>query len=192
MFKKLVLMVSVMMFCMVSVASATFMFSDVGMTNNSLTFTIDGDMTGYATPDGYMYFDIGYEGDIYTATSGYESNTWSDSVFDNKTIHASGNTGVWSGQNYSWSNYTHTLATAYADNRTITVSFGDFLDPTETGLISFYWGGAANNSPTLLDSVNYNGGGGPSAPVPEPATCLLLGVGLMGMAAVGRKKFNKS
>ena len=49
-----------------------------------------------------------------------------------------------------------------------------------------------SNNWIVLDDLTYTNGSNPSAPVPEPATCLLLGVGLLGMAAVGRKKFNKS
>jgi hypothetical protein len=37
-------------------------------------------------------------------------------------------------------------------------------------------------------SLTYNGGGG--APVPEPCTMLLLGLGLIGVAGV-RRKFKK-
>jgi hypothetical protein len=53
---------------------------------------------------------------------------------------------------------------------------------------------------TLEDVVNINGkwysgdasSGSTGAPVPEPATMMMLGTGLIGMAVFGRKKFLKS
>ena len=194
MFKKLVLMIAAMMFGIVSAASATFMFSDVGMTSNTLTFTIDGDMTGYAWTGGSYnsHFSIGYEGDIFTTTGGNAPNSWTTSVFDNENININGegHTLTKFGYNYSWSWYTNSLWDAVAADRTVTLTLGNYLNPTETGIVSFYWG-SVNSNPVLLGSVDYDGSN-PSAPVPEPATCLLLGIGLFGMVAVGRKKFNKS
>lgn len=43
-------------------ASAAFDFSNMNMTENSVTFTINGDMSGYASPDYNDQFSIGYEG----------------------------------------------------------------------------------------------------------------------------------
>lgn len=47
----------------------------------------------------------------------------------------------------------------------------------------------ANSSVNLRARITNNGGG--TAPVPEPTTMLLFGTGLLGLSAVGRKKYNK-
>ncbi len=39
------------------------------------------------------------------------------------------------------------------------------------------------------DGCDSNGNG--AAPVPEPSTILLMGAGLLGLVAVGRRKFNR-
>ena len=46
------------------------------------------------------------------------------------------------------------------------------------------------SNPVTTSTVEVGGGADPS-PVPEPATMLLLGSGLVGLAAAGRKKFFK-
>jgi hypothetical protein len=43
---------------------------------------------------------------------------------------------------------------------------------------------------TIVDKIPQVGGDGAS-PVPEPATLLLIGSGLVGLATYGRKKFKK-
>ena len=53
--------------------------------------------------------------------------------------------------------------------------------------VSFQQLGPSGNDSDLLAS-NWNG---PSAPVPEPATILLMGTGLIGIIGFGRKRLNK-
>ena len=58
--------------------------------------------------------------------------------------------------------------------------------PYDAQLLLSFTGSSSNGDGTYI--IN---GQGKVAPVPEPATMLLLGSGLIGLAAVGRKKFFK-
>ena len=146
-----------------SLSHASFTFSNVTYTANSVTFTIDGDMTGHAEGNDSIGFSLVYAGDIMmpgdTAT-----NTWSRSVFDNKTILQLGFTDDFIAGDYTWSKYGASLQDASVNNATVTVSFSlpHLNESAVSPSITFVWGiGPAG---TALGTVI------PTLGAPPPAT----------------------
>jgi hypothetical protein len=190
--KKLLLMVIGFLLAPLS-ANATFVFSNLQLTNNSVTFTIDGDMTGYQAPSESIYsdqFSILYTGDLWTGpalsdANSYFPNTWSQNVFDNESFLITGNTVTAApGRHYTWSMFTGTLADATASNRQVTVSFANYLDPLANGTLTFLWGNGMDSSRhTVLGSVStWN-----QTSVPEPGALGLFGLGLMSIFFARRR-----
>jgi len=141
-------------------ANADFTFSNVSYTADSVTFTINGDMSGYAIPDNgvIQQFSLLYGGDIWNGSTANSPNTWSRFVFDNKTISVSGNTlndgnAIDPGKLYSFSIYDSSLNNALVSNATVTLSLGGkrLLTDAASPTISFYWGNA--NKSTIANST---------------------------------------
>lgn len=170
---------------------AGFVFSNLSYTANSVTFTINGDMTGYTPPSGdgnLIQFSLRYgAGDIWAGVGGFTQNTWSTSVFDNSILSLAGNTGTFPffTPMYSWSWYTNSLSGAQATNRTVTLTLGDnYLNTSATNpIVEFYWGnGADSQNPTLIGTLST---------VPEPASMVIWGIGAISMGLVARRRAKK-
>lgn len=187
--RKLLSVAAISAFALIgATAQASVIFSDVTYTSDSVTFTIDGELTGYADPSPARQsnlFSMTYGGDLLAGDlTSTTKNVWSQSVFDNRVIEKNGRTGGFTldPDDYTWSRYTTSLLGAVATNRTVTLSFGrDILNTNATNAsVSFFWGsGSTTDQPSLLQTVTDVN----PTPVPLPASLALL-LGALGVTGV--------
>lgn len=175
---------------------ALLIFSDVSYTSNSVTFNIDGDMTGYTEPDqNENAFTIRYLGEIWSGPDVFSLNSWSQPVFDDLVFAPQGSTGGFGlPENYSWSAYNSNLSDATATNRDIVLTWGgqDYLNETATsGIIQFLWGnGQERFNPTVLGLWDISAPSVPEPPtgIPEPSIIALFTAGLFGVGFARRRQ----
>lgn len=192
--------------------ASSLSFSDVWYNANSVTFTIDGNMSDYlgkkAAKNDFPYqFSLRYGGDLApnSRPTDQGANTWSGSVFDNRNIANRGHTGSWRGLPYSWSIYDGDLSSAVATNRTVTLTLPtNYLNVTaHNPVITFLWGnGQEYTHPVALESVNavYRAPsintlvpqGASVTAVPLPASLPLLGAVMLGGYGLARLRRRKA
>lgn len=171
---------------------ALMTFNNLNITSNSISFNINGDMSGYTPPDSAIQFGIQYHGNLWVGDSvSFSENFWSQSPFDNKTFFSTGNTGQWfSAWGYTWSHSSTDLFDAVATNRDVTLTFaGNYLNPNAVGTLDFVWGwanseGVSTVLQTFSTPLDHNS-------VPEPGTIVLLGLGMVGLATYRKRRQSK-
>lgn len=169
-------------------ANATLIFSDIVLTSRSISFTVDGDLSGF-TPDpgtNRRQFSILFSGDFWVGAIGaFSRNTWSTSPFDNVGILFAGNTGWFNGATtpYTWVQMNADLTGALANNRAVTVDFGDdYLDLDESGTVEFFWGNGYTTSNKTSIQV------AAADPIPNPTSMALLALAMAGVGVAARRK----
>jgi hypothetical protein len=137
-------------------AHAVLTFTDVSYSSNSLSFSVSGDMSGYAPPAQQLLFTILYEGDMWAGPAALTPNTWNQKVFTNLSLTNQGNTGYYAAGavGYTFSQYSAPLNTGTVTNSLVRVTFAEArLNPSAVNpIVTFAWGGV--NGYTVLDTVN--------------------------------------
>jgi hypothetical protein len=174
-----------------SAANGATSYSQLG-----LTFTASGEegtnpLLYWDSTDGFGVMQGGgYEGDeiegVEMLVVDFSTNTYVNDFYltDFFWEHDYQEQGSWSLDNSSWYSFQQAADPLVALGN----SNGEYILPINSYVDSIYF-----SAPGYLNGQNheYSVAGVDVAPVPEPATLLLLGTGLIGVAGFGRKKLKK-
>ena len=124
---------------------------------------------------GYGFKNV-YENQITFTTKFTTGGTVASEDYNS---HAWGEDCTWGFGEVDTNDYTYDINASYLGDGSFNV------------VLSSLWGDFYIDKSVLEIEYNPVGSSANSAPVPEPATMLLLGSGLIGVSFVGRKKFFK-
>jgi len=135
-------------------------------------------------PDSY---GPGFTGNYGKAWQLNETSTTLSQKFTNAGLYTYGNNG---GENYYY-NGSNTIEAAVNLNQLSGELSNIFKNYTNTSVTMFWQPSCGNDFLAARSDFSYTPNS-PGSPVPEPATILLFGMGLLGAGALGRKQINKS